>query len=191
MERSKVGETTHLTVEVNDIDHILVPPEKDMFSTNPCEYMGQSALQRCKAMVKEERGFDKRQYHFTFLVPPDQLGRRSETEVRSAIDRYVDTLHKDNDVQLQVIRHRGYRMIPYALVILFICITGGVIFGSDRFLEISPLFFAAVSEGLYIIGWVSLWGPTDTLLFEPMELRTENRLLRLIKKVDIEIRASG
>ncbi len=81
-------EEIHITVEVNDIDHILIPPERDLFSTNPVEYMGQSAIQRCKAMVREERGWDKRKYHFTFLVPPDQMGRRSEAEIKTAISRY-------------------------------------------------------------------------------------------------------
>ncbi len=55
----------------------------------------------------------------------------------------------------------------------------------------SPLLATAISEGLYVIGWVSLWGPTDTLLFEPMELRTENKLLAMMEKVEIEVRPSS
>ncbi len=181
----------HITVEVKDIDHILTPPERDLFSSNITEYMGQSALQRCKATIREERGWDKRKYRFTFLVPSDQVGRRSIEEIKTAIDRYCATLRKDNDVQLQMIRHRGLRQLPFALALLIIFVTSGVIIGSDSVVEMSPLLATAISEGMYVIGWVSLWGPTDTLLFEPMELRTENKLLAMMEKVDIEVLPSG
>ncbi len=181
----------HITVEVNDIDHILMPPESDLFSSNITEYMGQSALQRCKAMIREERGWEKRKYRFTFLVPADQIGRRSVEEIRTAIGRYCATLRKDNEMQLHVIRHRGLRQLPFALALLIIFVTSGVIIGSEAVVEMSPLLATAISEGMYVIGWVSLWGPTDTLLFEPMELRTENKLLAMMDKVDIEVLPSG
>jgi hypothetical protein len=184
-------EEIQITVEVNDIDHILSPPERDPFSSNITEYMGQSAIQRCKAMIREERGWDKRKYRFTFLMPSDQIGRRSIEEIKTAISRYCATLRKDNEIQLQVIMHRGFRQLPFALSLLLVFVISGIVIGSDAVVEMSPLLATAISEGLYIIGWVALWGPTDTLLFEPMELRTENKLLAMMEKVEIEVRPSN
>ncbi len=189
--RKQNQDEIHITVEVKDIDHILTPPESDPFSNNITEYMGQSAIQRCKAMIREERGWDQRKYRFTFLVPADHIGRRSVEEIKTAISRYCATLRKDNDTQLQIIMHRGFRQLPFALALLLVFVISGVIIGSDAVVEMSPLLATAISEGLYIIGWVALWGPTDTLLFEPMELRTENKLLAIMEKVGIEVLPSN
>ncbi|NYT07363.1 MAG: hypothetical protein GKC05_03805 [Methanomicrobiales archaeon] len=52
---------------------------------------------------------------------------------------------------------------------------------------ISEWLGSALSEGFTIIGWVSLWDPVETLLFDPLPVRRENKVLRLILDTPIEI----
>jgi hypothetical protein len=182
-------EDVEISVEVNDIDQILKAPERDPYSSNPLEYMGQSALERCLKIVQQDRHWNRKRYRFVLLTPPDQVGVRDVIEIKQAIRRFCDTQIGDNMSQLQVIRRKGIMQLPFALAILFIAVTSGVIIGSEFFVEKSPLVATAVSEGLYIIGWVALWGPTDTLLFEPIELKKENMVLRAIEDVEIELRS--
>jgi hypothetical protein len=70
---------------------------------------------------------------------------------------------------------------------LLVCISLGLFFGLEEFFVIAPIVATALSEGFYIIGWVSLWGPTDTLLFEPIPLRRENKVMRLLMNMEVEV----
>jgi hypothetical protein len=181
------SDEVNIKVEVREIDQILKAPEKDPFSDIPVEYMGQSAIERCIRMIRVDRGWHRRRYRFTFLAPPDQVGKRSVVEIKQGLMRFCDTQQADNDIHLGVIREKGLRQLPYCFAILFVSVTLGVIIGSDQVVEVGGLAATAISEGLYIIGWVSLWGPTETLLFEPMELKRQNKALRLVKGVQIEL----
>jgi hypothetical protein len=187
--RRQQKEEVEITVDVNDIDHILKAPERDPYSTNPLEYMGQSAIERCLILIRKDRHWNRKRYCIVFLTPPDQVGARDVIDIKQAIKRFCDTQMDDNMSQLQVIRRKGIMQLPFAFAILFIAVTSGVIIGSDFFVEISPLVATAVSEGLYVIGWVALWGPTDTLLFEPIELKKENMILKAMEDVEIEVRS--
>jgi hypothetical protein len=182
-------EDAEITLEVNDIDHILKAPERDPYSRNPLEYMGQSAIERCLIQVRKDRHWNRKRYRIVFLIPPDQVGVRDVIDIKLAIDRFCATQIDDNISQLHVIRRKGIMQLPFAFAILFIAVTSGVIIGSDFFVEMSPLVATAVSEGLYVIGWVALWGPTDTLLFEPIELKKENMVLKAMEDVEIELRS--
>jgi hypothetical protein len=181
------GDEVNITIEVNNIDQIIIAPEKDPYSSNPIEYMGHSALERCFMIVSQDRHWNRKTYRFIFLVPPDQVGKRSVVDIKQAIRRFCKTQREDNEAKLKVIRRKGMKQLPYAIAILFIFVTSGVIIGSDAFVEMSPLLATSISEGLYIIGWVSLWGPTDTLLFEPVELKRENKVLKMIEEVEIDV----
>lgn len=182
-------EDVEITIEVNDIDQILKAPERDPYSSNPLEYMGQSAIERCLIQVRKDRHWNRKRYRIVFLIPPNQVGVRDVIDIKQAINRFCATQMDDNMSQLQVIRRKGIMQLPFAFAILFIAVTSGVIIGSDFFVEMSPLVATAVSEGLYVIGWVALWGPTDTLLFEPIELKKENMILKVMEDVEIDVRS--
>lgn len=103
------------------------------------------------------------------------------------VSKYCSTQIHDNENRIRIIHRKGLRQIPYSLTILFSCIGLGLFFGLERFIELKSIVASALSEGFYIIGWVALWGPIDTLLFEPMEVRRESKILALVNRIEIEV----
>jgi hypothetical protein len=118
----------------------------------------------------------------TILLPPDQITPGLAEEVQGAIRRYCRVKLGDNEMQLRNIRWNGIRQIPFGFVFLAVCITLGTIFG-----QVSARWGSVLNEGFYIIGWVSLWGPTETLLFDPLPIKRENKILEIMMNIPLVI----
>ena len=80
-------------------------------------------------------------------------------------------------------------MIPYAMVFLIASVGIGILIGSEVLPGIPPLWATVLSEGMFIVGWVAMWGPLDTLLFGRFPYRVEIRALQALERMTIEIRA--
>ncbi|HUL39627.1 MAG TPA: hypothetical protein VLU38_04980, partial [Methanomassiliicoccales archaeon] len=94
---------------------------------------------------------------------------------------------EDNNIRIKQIQTKGRRQLPYALTILVVCISLGVVFGLEVFIDKNPILALAISEGFYIVGWIALWRPMDALIFDPMEVRMENKLLRQMIDMQIDV----
>jgi hypothetical protein len=174
-------------LEIDDLKYLLVDPEPDPLSDRPMEYMGQSGLTRMTKMFKPEFGWQRKRFRLTLLMPPDKVTPDTGSEAKAMLRKRFDRQVLDNENQLKLIRHRGFSQIPRAFLFLMLCISLGLFFGNETFYAFAPIVASALSEGFYIIGWVSLWGPTDTLLFEPMTLRRENKVLRMLMNMEVEV----
>jgi hypothetical protein len=49
------------------------------------------------------------------------------------------------------------------------------------------LFKSILAEGFTIIGWVGLWHPVETLLYDWIPIARENDVYQFIQAMDIEI----
>lgn len=47
--------------------------------------------------------------------------------------------------------------------------------------------FAAIGEGLLILGWVAMWRPVDILLFERVENHQDSSLLQRLSQIPVTI----
>jgi len=63
----------------------------------------------------------------------------------------------------------------------------GILFGLEEVVDQNMVLALAISEGFYIVGWIALWRPMDVLLFDPMEVRMENQLLRAFMDMRIDV----
>jgi hypothetical protein len=174
-------------LEIDDLKYLLVDPETDPLSDRPMEYMGQSGFTRMTNIFKPEFGWQRKKFRLTLLMPPDKVTADTAAEAMRMLRKRFERQVKDNQNHLMMIRRRGFSQIPRAFLFLIICISLGLFFSVEKFFAIAPILATALSEGFYIIGWVSLWGPTDTLLFEPMALRKENKVLKLLLNMGVEV----
>ena len=177
----------HFILEIDDLRFLLVDPDIDPFSERPMEYMGQSGLTRMTNMFKPNIGWQRKKNRLTLLMIPEKVTPTTASEAKAMLNRRFDRQIIDNENRLRIIRHQGFSQIPRAFLFLLICISLGLFFGLEEFFVIAPIVATALSEGFYIIGWVSLWGPTDTLLFEPIPLRRENKVMRLLMNMEVEV----
>lgn len=181
------GEVETLVVEIDDIRHMFIAPERNIYSTNPIVYMGQSVVDRLLDQLKQEKRLRSRRHRLVLSMPREKITPTLSQDFEAALDRFTETKIADNQKRMAAISRQGLLQIPYASVFLTISIGLGVLFGSGYFQELSPIF-SVLSEGAFIVGWVALWGPTETLLFGRFPYRRENRALRALERMSIEIR---
>ncbi len=182
-----VRDRNHIVIELDTIRDLLVAPDVDPFSEKETEYMGQSALERAIKRLKPGWTLRSRGLRLTILLPPDQVTPGLQDRLQKAIRRFCETKIEDNMIQLRTIRWNGIRGLPFAFAFLAVCVGIGTVFGSGVVTGRSEWLGSALSEGFYIIGWVSLWDPVETLLFDPLPVKRENKVLRLILDTPIEI----
>ena len=87
--------------------------------------------------------------------------------------------------ELRQLRARGRQSLVVGLVFLGVCLGLGEFVaraGAD-----GPVS-SVLREGLIIVGWVALWRPLDTLLYEWWPIRRRERLLRRLAAVEVTVR---
>jgi hypothetical protein len=174
-------------LEIDDLKYLLVDPEPDPLSDRPMEYMGQSGLTRMINLFEPKFGWERKKHRLTLLMPPEKVTPETAAEAKGMLRKRFARQMLDNENQLRMIRRRGLSQIPRAFLFLLVCISLGLFFGLEKFFYIAPILATALSEGFYIIGWVALWGPTDTLLFEPVTLRRENKTIKVLMSMEVEV----
>lgn len=184
---TELGDEQRFEIELDDIKHLLIPPPQDPLSHRPMEYLGQSAVERLMHIHRPSRRRGSSRLALVLRMPADKVTPQTAEEAKAMIRKYGERVIKDNDGRLRRIRRKGLRMVPYSLAILVACTTLGILFSSEQLLEQNTVIWSAISEGFYIIGWVALWGPIDTLLFEPVDVKKESELLRLLMSMDIQV----
>lgn len=186
VEIDKDGTEIH-RVEIDDVRHMLIAPSRDIFSKRPYVYMGQSVVERLLDYFHKQKGLRKRKHKLILLMPPDKITPNLSKEIEEALDRFTATRIKDNLNEMAAIRRRGILQIPYALIFLGISVGFAILLGSASITSIPPVVANVLSEGLFIVGWVAMWGPLDTLLFARFPLAARNHALQALERMTIEI----
>ncbi|MDD1756107.1 MAG: hypothetical protein LUQ39_04655 [Methanomassiliicoccales archaeon] len=184
---AETEEETVFEMELGDLSHIVVAPEQDPFSERPTEYLGQSAMERMMHIYKPPKSRKERRYRLILRMPSEKVSQDTAAQAKALISKIGARTIEDNKNRILQIQKRGRRQLPYALLILFVCIGLGVFFGLELFVEQNPIVALGISEGFYIIGWIALWRPIDVLLFDPMEIRMENKVLKALMEMQIEV----
>lgn len=185
------GDVETFTVKIDDIAQLLTAAPRDILSDQPHAYMGQSVLERVLDHYQHEKGLLKKRHRLVLLMPPDKIAPGLAERCQAAMGRYADTAITDNRFRMAALRRNGLRQIPYSLVFLSACILLGILLGSEAVSAIPTWVSTVVSEGAFIVGWVALWGPVDTLLFARFPLIGENLALLALKGTELEIRPQG
>jgi len=185
--RSTRFDKDQIFLELDNIRELFIAPDFDPFSEKETEYMGQSALDRVIRHLRPGWEIRARHWRLTLWLPPDQITPGLPDQVKGAICRYCRTKIEDNTIQLRNVRWKGIRKLPLSFTFLAICIGLGSLFGSGTNTAIPAWLGETLNEGFIIIGWVSLTGPAETLLFDPLPIRRENKILALLMDIPIEI----
>lgn len=174
-------------VELDNIRDLFIAPDPDPFSENETKFMGQSALERIITQLSPGWILRARYWQMIIRLPRDQITPGLSEQVNRAILRSCRKKIEDNRIQLGNVRWNGIRKLPFCFLFLATCIGLGSLFEAGAIPGVSEWMGVALSEGLTIIGWVSLTGPAEALLLDPLPLWRENRLLEILVNTPIEI----
>ena len=121
------------------------------------------------------------------VLPRTQAKPGLSAEIGRALERYCEMGIAKAENELRLLRREGIRtlLIGLALFFAFVSIAEALVHTGLP----SPVKGFLGEDGLFIVvGWVGLWYPIETLLYSPRPYRREIELLRLIRRMHIEVR---
>lgn len=116
-------------------------------------------------------------------LPASRVDAGTSARLRQALDRYCAQRIERNDRDRRTTRRDGYAAlkigIPVALVGLAIAVATAVANTNDD--------YTLPNLAGWVLAWVGLWYPLDTILFSSMVPKRENGLLRVLREAEVAI----
>lgn len=119
----------------------------------------------------------------TISLPPEKTGADTARVASAAVRGYSDGQIRRLDREMAALRWNGFKALQTGLLFLAACLLLSAFFGN---LSALPEFLSTfLSEGFLIAGWVSLWHPTEILLYEWWPIWREKQLYKRIRDMEI------
>ena len=118
-------------------------------------------------------------------LPPEEAAGADAGQVRASIRNYFRYREDVSWRQLRYVLRLGRVRLLIALGLLFACVVLRELLGQAN----SNPFTRVLSEGLLIGGWVAMWQPAQTFLYDWWPLRESCKVLRRLGQAGVEIRA--
>jgi hypothetical protein len=119
-------------------------------------------------------------------LPQDQLASADPPSLERAIHNYFAYEQEQSQRRLRLIFHDGRIALAIGIAFLFVCILIRQVaqsFGSGTASEI-------MSEGMLIAGWVAMWRPLDTFLYDWWPIRRRGEILGKLAKIPVVVRVA-
>jgi hypothetical protein len=105
--------------------------------------------------------------------------------IRNAIRSHFEYEAELKRRELRQTFEQGFISLLIGLTFLFVCTNGGRMLPPDTGNSLQSF----AHEGLFIMGWVAMWKPISTFLYEWWPIRAAQKSFLLIAELDITIRA--
>jgi hypothetical protein len=172
-----------IQLRLEQIDDLFQMPQSDLFS----EY--RNYLTGIDYCISELRSHV---HHGPVRIEIDLLNGEvtddTNHKVAGAMRRYCDHRLSYNGRERRAVRLDGissFRIgVPVALVGLFIMVEAA------RIEDQASAIAIATSHIGFVLAWVGLWFPLDTMLFYPLAYSREDRVLECLRDAEIVVRAA-
>lgn len=122
----------------------------------------------------------------TIVLPADQVEDDLAARCKLALEHTCDLRIQDLELQEAHVVVLGQKELVFGAFVLIGCLLlTTLITALDWGVGIVPTFFL---EGIGILGWIGLWRPIDTLLFDRWPLQRDEQVLRQIRRLELDIR---
>ena len=119
-------------------------------------------------------------------LPRDHIEQPGTADLERSIQNYFEYRRNMAARDLRYLFRLGRTSLVVGLGFLAACVT---------LRELAPLLGPpldhVVSEGLLIVGWVAMWGPIQTFLYDWWPLRATVRIYGRLAAAPVEARSSG
>jgi hypothetical protein len=127
----------------------------------------------------------RRPLRTTLLIPRTQVAEPSARVLSEVVRGYCDLQIGQIDKEMASLRWQGIKALQTGMLFLAACLLLSAFFGG---LDSLPEFLRTfLSEGFLIAGWVSLWHPTEILLYEWWPLWRDKQLYKRMWDMEIII----
>jgi hypothetical protein len=165
----------------------LANPE-EMFVLAPADLFSESrnwmtGLEYCISVLRSGRS--RGPVQIEVALPPDQISEGLDQRVRRTLRRYCDHRISYNQRERRAVRLDGlvslWIGVPIVVVGFILVIIKGSIVGNTGNANL------ILDSGGWVLVWVGLWFPLDTLIFTPLSYGRENRVLKRLRTADVVV----
>ena len=152
----------------------------DLFS----EYRNfMTGLEYCISMLRSRRSSGS--VRIELALPADQLSEGMDQRIRRTLGRYCDHRIAYNQRERRANRLDGVFSLWIGLPIVVLGFVLVII--KSSIVGASGNANLVLDSGGWVLVWVGLWFPLDTLLFTPLSYGRENTVLKRLRTADIVI----
>jgi hypothetical protein len=170
----------HIVLPLHAIEHLFTAPDLDPFDAEYETYAEKPGIEVIATALRAE-GWDGKNAA-TLVVPGDEVTPTLEQGTREAVARYCRTRIADLRLELQRVRRFGIRALLFgAVAVLVLNLAAWPISDSGN-----PLI-EALSQGLQVASWVTLWLPINLLVYDRWYYRRDLELYRAILHMEIRV----
>jgi hypothetical protein len=163
--------------------HGSVPGDADAFADAFADALYESGIDYLLSRLRGSRL--ARRGQVVLILPPDKLGPDLASKVRRAIDRYCRHKILETKRALNELLWTGLKALQVGVLFLASCL---VLAAAIARTYVAPGSFGDVlTQGLTIVGWVSLWRPVEVFLYEWWPLWRDVRVYDYIQRMEITI----
>jgi hypothetical protein len=118
-------------------------------------------------------------------LPPEQISEGLDQRVRRTLTRYCEHRIAYNQRERRAVRLDGLFSLWIGLPIVILGFVLVII--KSSIVGASGNANLVLDSGGWVLVWVGLWFPLDTLLFTPLSYGRENRVLRRLRTAEIVV----
>ena len=122
-----------------------------------------------------------------FWLPAGRHADLADEEICASVRAHFGYEHDKLQRAIRLVLHRGQQIFWIGLAVLVACLTAArlIVPGEAR------SWLHIVREGLSITGWVALWRPIESLLYDWWPLLHQRRAVDRLLSATLEVRADG
>jgi len=124
----------------------------------------------------------------TITLPSAEIAEDTVDQIQYALERTCRHEEDQLKKEMRSARWEGIKALQTGVVFLLICMLGA--FFIQKAEPFGEFLNFILEEGLFIIGWVSMWRSVDLLLFGWWPLHREGRIYRAIRSAKVEVEAA-
>jgi hypothetical protein len=165
----------------------LTSPE-EMFVLAPADLFSEyrnfmTGLEYCISVLRSRR--TNGPVRIELALPADQIADGVDQQIRGTLNRYCDHRIAYNQRERRAVRLDGlfslWIGLPIVVLGFVLVIVKSSIVGSGVNANL------VLDSGGWVLVWVGLWFPLDTLLFTPLSYGRENRVLKRLRTADVQV----
>jgi hypothetical protein len=179
-------QTQDIVIRAATPDELFNAPAIDPFSGRDIELRGQSGLEYLVRQLQARRR-DWKNARVLVRLPREHSTPDMQTRLPEALRRYCRAKITDNAFDIHLIRVRSSVGLGILAAIVVVLIALASVLFETVLASAPQVLWAVIALTISLFGWVSLWGPLEALIFNPIPMLRENFVLRKIIEMPIVV----
>jgi hypothetical protein len=169
-----------IALTLGSAEEMFVLAQADLFS----EYRNfMTGLEYCISRLRSRPS--GRSVRIELALPPEQISPGMDQRVRRTLGRYCEHRIAHNQRERRAIRLDGLFSLWIGLPIVALGFL--LVFIKSSIVGHGANANLVLDSGGWVLVWVGLWFPLDTLLFTPLSYGRENAVLKRLRTADVVI----